>query len=575
MKRNYCNQISLANLNQELVIYAWVKKVRKLGQLTFIEIADHTGRNQGIIENNVKFNREDVVKITGSVAMRNDVNQNVENGDVELKISAYEIVNESKTTPMIIEDETDALEEVRYRYRYLDLRRPNVQNIIRTRHQITKYFRNFLDDNDFIDIETPILSKSTPEGARDYLVPSRVNKGQFYALPQSPQVYKQLLMVSGFDRYYQIAKVFRDEDLRIDRQPEFTQIDLEMAFMSPNEIFELMEKLYVGLFKSIKPEVQLPKQFERMTYQVAMDEYGIDKPDTRFELKLNDITSIFKNSGFNAFASADYVGCLVLDKAQDYSSNKIKQLEKLVQTYGAKNLGFLKMKDQELTGPIAKFLDKEKEQLISQLNLTDDSIIFIIAGPKAKSQTALGQLRLNLGEQNGLIDKSKYNFLWITDWPLFEYDEELGRFFAAHHPFTAPVTPDFTNPHEMQAQAYDLVLNGFELGGGSVRITSPKVQMEMFKALGFTAEEAKSQFGELIEAYEYGAPNHAGIAFGLDRLVMLLTGTSNIKETIAFPKNLAARDVMFSSPTSVNSEQLDELGLSLVEEKEEDGKQAD
>jgi aspartyl-tRNA synthetase len=572
MKRNYCNEIHSLNLNKELLIYAWVKKIRKLGKLTFIEISDHTGRNQAVIADNIKFNREDMIKITGLVARRNDVNEKVINGDVEFKVSTVEIINPSKTTPIIIENETDALEDVRFKYRYLDLRRPNIQSIIRTRHQISKYFRNFLDENCFIDIETPILSKSTPEGARDYLVPSRVNKGEFYALPQSPQVYKQLLMVSGFDRYYQIAKVFRDEDLRIDRQPEFTQIDIEMAFMSQEEIFELMEKLYVGLFKNVKPEIKLPNSFERMTHHDAMNKYGIDKPDTRFELKLNDMTNVFENSEFNAFSTSEYVGCLVIDGASKYTSNKIKQLEKVVQTYGAKNLGFLKMTNQELTGPIAKFLNTEKEVLISRLGLIENSIVFIIAGEKEQSQIALGQLRLKLAEQNDLIDKSKFNFVWITDWPLFEYDKELGRFFAAHHPFTAPVTPDFTNPHEMQAQAYDLVLNGFELGGGSVRITSPKVQMEMFNALGFSEEEAKDQFGELIEAYEYGAPNHAGIAFGLDRLVMLLTGTSNIKETIAFPKNLAARDVMFSSPTTVSEDQLDELGLNMIKEESKDGK---
>ncbi|WP_453994751.1 aspartate--tRNA ligase [Bacillus nitroreducens] len=579
----YCGEITEQAIGEKVTLKGWVQRRRDLGGLIFIDLRDRTGVVQ------IVFNPEDskealeiaesvrseyVLDVEGTVVAREEstVNNNISTGKIEIKVSDVTIINEAKTPPFMIEDRTDVSEDLRLKYRYLDLRRPAMFETFKMRHNVTKSIRDYLDGEGFLDIETPILTKSTPEGARDYLVPSRVHPGEFYALPQSPQIFKQLLMVGGFDRYYQIARCFRDEDLRADRQPEFTQIDIETSFMSQEDIIAMAEQMMKKLMKDVKGlDLELP--LPRLTYNDAMNRYGSDKPDTRFEMELIDLSEIVKDSGFKVFSNAVATGGQVKainakGAATKYTRKDIDGLTEFVNRYGAKGLAWLKVEEDELKGPIAKFFDEEEQNsLRAVLEATAGDLLFFVADKANVVADALGALRLKLGKELDLIDESKFNFLWVTDWPLFEFDEEDGRYYAAHHPFTMPAREDLelleSKPWEVKAQAYDLVLNGYELGGGSLRIFEREIQEKMFKVLGFSEEEAKEQFGFLMEAFEYGTPPHGGIALGLDRLVMLLAGRTNLRDTIAFPKTASASDLLTDAPGEVSQAQLNDLYLSL------------
>jgi aspartyl-tRNA synthetase len=585
----YCGEITEKAIGEKVVLKGWVQKRRDLGGLIFIDLRDRTGIVQVVFSPEVsqealavaeKVRNEYVLSVQGTVVAREEgtINPNLPTGKIEVQAEKITIINEAKTPPFVISDQTDVAEEVRLKYRYLDLRRPVMFRTLQLRHRVTKAIRDFLDSEGFLEVETPILTKSTPEGARDYLVPSRVHPGEFYALPQSPQIFKQLLMVAGFERYYQIARCFRDEDLRADRQPEFTQIDIETSFMSQEEIMDLTERMMAHVVKTAKGiDVSLP--FPRMSYDEAMSRYGSDKPDTRFGLELVDVSEIVKNSSFKVFAGAVANGgqvkaINVKGAADRYSRKDIDALAEFAARYGAKGLAWLKVEEGGLKGPIAKFFTEEEHAgLIKTLEAEKGDLLLFVADQKAVVADALGALRLKLGKDLNLIDETKLHFLWITDWPLLEYDEEEGRYYAAHHPFTMPVREDLpkleTNPEKVRAQAYDLVLNGYELGGGSMRIFERDVQEKMFRALGFTEEEARAQFGFLLEAFEYGTPPHGGIALGLDRLVMLLAGRSNLRDTIAFPKTASASCLLTEAPSSVSKQQLEELHLAVQWEKEE------
>ncbi|MGP9042509.1 aspartate--tRNA ligase [Cytobacillus kochii] len=579
----YCGEITEKAIGEKVTLKGWVQKRRDLGGLIFIDLRDRTGIVQVVFNPEVsqealalaeKIRNEYVLDIEGVVIEREQgtVNESLTTGKIEIRVEKVTILNEAKTPPFTIDEKSEVSEDVRLKYRYLDLRRPVMANTLKLRHQVTKAIRGFLDDADFIDVETPILTKSTPEGARDYLVPSRVHPGEFYALPQSPQIFKQLLMVSGVDRYYQIARCFRDEDLRADRQPEFTQIDIEMSFMSQEDIIELMESMMAKIMKDVKgQEVHIP--FPRLTYHEAMSRYGSDKPDTRFEMELTDLSDIVKDSSFKVFAGAVSSGgqvkaINVKGAASTYSRKDIDALTEFVSVYGAKGLAWLKAEDEGLKGPIAKFVSEEEQAAIqSALGVEAGDLLLFVADKKSVVADALGALRLKLGKQLKLIDESKFNFLWVTDWPLLEYDEEDGRYYAAHHPFTMPQRQDLEKladqPEEVKAQAYDLVLNGYELGGGSLRIFERDIQERMFEILGFSKEEAVEQFGFLLEAFDYGTPPHGGIALGLDRLVMLLAGRTNLRDTIAFPKTASASCVLTDAPGEVSEAQLNDLHLAL------------
>ncbi|MBD7935732.1 aspartate--tRNA ligase [Cytobacillus sp. Sa5YUA1] len=579
----YCGEITEKAIGEKVTLKGWVQKRRDLGGLIFIDLRDRTGIVQVVFNPEVsqealalaeKIRNEYVLDIEGVVIERQQgtVNESLTTGKIEIRVEKVTILNEAKTPPFTIDEKSEVSEDVRLKYRYLDLRRPVMANTLKLRHQVTKAIRGFLDDADFIDVETPILTKSTPEGARDYLVPSRVHPGEFYALPQSPQIFKQLLMVSGVDRYYQIARCFRDEDLRADRQPEFTQIDIEMSFMSQEDIIELMESMMAKIMKEVKgQEVNIP--FPRLTYHEAMARYGSDKPDTRFGMELTDLSEIVKNSSFKVFAGAVSSGgqvkaINVKGAASTYSRKDIDALTEFVSVYGAKGLAWLKAEEEGLKGPIAKFVSEEEQAAIqSALGVEAGDLLLFVADKKSVVADALGALRLKLGKQLELIDESKFNFLWVTDWPLLEYDEEDGRYYAAHHPFTMPQRQDLDKladqPGEVKAQAYDLVLNGYELGGGSLRIFERDIQERMFEILGFSKEEAVEQFGFLLEAFDYGTPPHGGIALGLDRLVMLLAGRTNLRDTIAFPKTASASCVLTDAPGEVSEAQLNDLHLAL------------
>ncbi|MEH7124002.1 aspartate--tRNA ligase [Bacillus sp. JJ1773] len=579
----YCGEVTEAAIGEKVILKGWVQKRRDLGGLIFIDLRDRTGIIQIVFNPEVsqealaiaeKVRNEYVLDIEGEVIARGEgtINENLATGRIEVLVKKISILNEAKTPPFMVDDKTDVSEDIRLKYRYLDLRRPAMFETLKMRHQVTKAMRDFLDGEGFLDIETPILTKSTPEGARDYLVPSRVHPGEFYALPQSPQIFKQLLMVGGFERYYQIARCFRDEDLRADRQPEFTQVDMEMSFMSQDEIIGLMENMMKKVMKEVKGlDIQLP--FHRMTYQEAMDRFGSDKPDTRFGMELTDLSEIVKDSSFKVFAGAVSSGgqvkaINVKNGGSQYSRKDIDALTEFAAVYGAKGLAWLKAEEDGLKGPIAKFITEEEQKaMTATLSVETGDLLLFVADKKNVVADALGAIRLKLGKELGLIDQSKFNFLWITDWPLLEYDEEAGRYFAAHHPFTMPFREDLelleTNPSEVRAQAYDLVLNGYELGGGSLRIFERAVQEKMFNVLGFTQEEANEQFGFLMEAFEYGTPPHGGIALGLDRLVMLLAGRSNLRDTIAFPKTASASCLLTNAPGEVSVAQLDDLHLAL------------
>ncbi|MBN8191083.1 aspartate--tRNA ligase [Bacillus sp. NTK074B] len=579
----YCGDITESYIGEKITIKGWVQKRRDLGGLIFIDLRDREGIVQVVFNPDLsgealalaeKIRNEYVLSVTGTVVARGEgtVNPNLKTGKVEIHADEVEIINEAKTPPFMIDDQMEVSEDVRLKYRYVDLRRPAMMETFKMRHNVTTSFRNFLNNNGFLDVETPILTKSTPEGARDYLVPSRVHKGEFYALPQSPQIFKQLLMVSGFDRYYQIARCFRDEDLRADRQPEFTQIDMEMSFMDKEEIISLVEDMMKKLMSDVK-EVNVSLPIPRMTYDDAMSRYGSDKPDTRFGMELINVSEIVKESGFKVFAGAVANGgqvklINVKGGASQYSRKDIDGLTEFVSRYGAKGLAWLKVEEEGLKGPISKFVTEEDASAIStSADAEAGDLLLFVADKKSVVADALGALRLKLGKELKLIDETKFNFLWVTDWPLLEFDEGENRYYAAHHPFTMPVKEDIqlfeTDPAAVRAEAYDLVLNGYELGGGSLRIYERDIQEKMFKVLGFSKEEAEEQFGFLLEAFEYGTPPHGGIALGLDRLVMLLSGRTNLRDTIAFPKTASASCVLTDAPGGVSEAQLKELSLSL------------
>ncbi|KIQ94007.1 Aspartate--tRNA ligase [Anoxybacillus thermarum] len=582
-RTHYCGEVTDQAIGQTVRLKGWVQKRRDLGGLIFIDLRDRTGIVQIVFSPDVSkeslqvaetIRSEYVLDVEGKVVQREagQVNPNLPTGTVEVHATHVTILSEAKTPPFPISDKTDVSEDVRLKYRYLDLRRPVMFQTFQLRHQVTKAIRDFLDEEGFLEVETPILTKSTPEGARDYLVPSRVHPGEFYALPQSPQIFKQLLMVAGFERYYQIARCFRDEDLRADRQPEFTQVDIETSFMSQDDILAMIERMMARVMKIAKG-IDIPIPFPRMSYDEAIARFGSDKPDTRFGLELIDLSEQVKDCGFKVFASAVQNGgqvkaINVKGAADKYSRKDIDALTEYVARYGAKGLAWLKVEDDGLKGPIAKFFNEgEQKQMMQTLEAEIGDLLLFVADKKCVVADSLGALRLKLGKDLKLIDESAFHFLWITDWPLFEYDAEEGRYYAAHHPFTMPVREDVpkfeTDPASVRAQAYDLVLNGYELGGGSLRIFERDIQEKMFKTLGFTEEQAREQFGFLLEAFEYGTPPHGGIALGLDRLVMLLAGRSNLRDTIAFPKTASASCLLTEAPSAVSEAQLDELHLRV------------
>ena len=584
MKRSmYAGRVRMEHVGQEITLKGWVARRRDLGGLIFIDLRDREGIMQLVInpetvskdvmETAESLRSEFVIEVTGQVVAREQANDKLATGAVELHVQSLEVLNTAKTTPFEIKDGIEANDDTRLRYRYLDLRRPEMLENLKLRAKVTHSIRNYLDELEFIDVETPFLSKSTPEGARDYLVPSRVNKGHFYALPQSPQITKQLLMNAGFDRYYQIVKCFRDEDLRGDRQPEFTQVDLETSFLSEQEIQDITEGLIARVMKETKGiEVTLP--FPRMKYDDAMALYGSDKPDTRFDMLLQDLTEVVKGVDFKVFSEAPAVKAIVVKRAADnYSRKDIDKMTEVAKQYGAKGLAWVKFVDGELNGPVAKFLTAIQADLMTALGLEDKDLVLFVADTLEVANATLGALRGRIAKELGLIDNDKFNFLWVVDWPMFEWSEEEGRYMSAHHPFTLPQAE---TAHELEgdlakvrAIAYDIVLNGYELGGGSLRINQKELQERMFKALGFSAEEANDQFGFLLEAMDYGFPPHGGLAIGLDRFVMLLAGEENIREVIAFPKNNKATDPMTQAPSPVAAKQLDELSLQVeVNEKD-------
>ncbi len=575
-RSHYLGDLRKQHENEHVTVSGWVKKKRNLGELIFVDVRDGHGFAQVVftkeaneayqIANNLR--NEDVITVSGDVKIRKDINQNIATGAIEIIASDLQIINKAQVPPMIIDDVTDALEDTRLDYRYLDLRRTPLQDNLKLRHKLTMSVRNYLDQLGFLEIETPMLTKATPEGARDYLVPSRVNEHQFYALPQSPQIYKNLLMLGGIDRYFQIVKCFRDEDLRADRQPEFTQIDMELAFVEEEDIIEIVEGMYQQIFKQVM-NIEIETAFQRMTYDEAMNKYGLDKPDLRFDLQLQDVSEIFVDSSFKVFKQAPTIKTIVLkDLADKYSRKEIDKLEAVAKTHHAKGMAWLKM-DEELTGPIAKFLsDDEKQALIQRLQLTANDLVVFGADEWEIVCNSLGNLRNHIAKQNDMIDNNQFAFVWITDWPLFEYDEEFGRYIAMHHPFTMPQNNKFAdNVLETKAHAYDLVLNGYEIGGGSIRINDRKIQDEMFKHVGLSEAEVEEKFGFYLKAYSYGAPAHAGIAFGLDRVAMILTKSESIRDVIAFPKNAKAREPMMQSPAYVSDEQLTELHIDLRKEE--------
>ena len=577
MKRTmYAGRVRSEHIGQEITLKGWVGRRRDLGGLIFIDLRDREGIMQLVINPEKvssdvmataeSLRNEFVIEVTGVVAQREQENTNLPTGAVELKVSALIVLNTAKTTPFEIKDDVEVSDDNRLRYRYLDLRRPKMLNNFKLRAKVTHSIRNYLDGLEFIDVETPMLTKSTPEGARDYLVPSRVNQGHFYALPQSPQITKQLLMNAGFDRYYQIVKCFRDEDLRGDRQPEFTQVDMETSFLSDKDIQDITEGMIAKVMKDTKGiDVTLP--FPRMSYDDAMNNYGSDKPDTRFEMLLQDLTEVVKDVDFKVFSQAPVVKAIVVKgNADKYSRKNIDKLTEFAKQFGAKGLAWVKFTDGSLNGPVAKFLTSIENKLTASLQLEDNDLVLFVADTLEVANNTLGALRTRIAKELDMVDNSTFNFLWVVDWPMFEWSEEEGRYMSAHHPFTLPTEE---SAHELEgdlakvrAVAYDIVLNGYELGGGSLRINQRELQERMFKALGFTAEEAADQFGFLLEAMNYGFPPHGGLAIGLDRFVMLLAGEDNIREVIAFPKNNKATDPMTQAPSLVSDKQLEELALA-------------
>ena len=578
MKKIQNTDVTINMLGQTVELYGWVSKKRNLGSLMFIDLRDRSGIIQLAFRTENKYyelaetlKNEYVIKVVGTVVERESKNLNIATGEIEIDVVTLELINKSAELPFAIADDTNALEDTRLKYRYLDLRRSNIQSNLMLRHKVCLIARNYLSNLGFLEIETPILCKSTPEGARDYLVPSRIFNGKFYALPQSPQIYKQLLMVGGMEKYFQIARCFRDEDLRADRQPEFTQIDIEMSFAEEEDIWGVTEGLMKDIFKTVKG-IELDK-FPRLTYNECMRRFGSDKPDTRFGMELNDISQVFKNTEFSIFKSIlegnGIINAIVIKNASDKFSRKdLDKLTEYVKVYGAKALSYLKYNTNELTGSIVKVInDNEKDELIKELNLEENDLVLIVADKKKIVYAALGALRIKLARDLNLIDESKYNFLWVTNFPMFEYSEEEDRFVACHHPFTAPNKEDIdklmTDKANCYSRAYDLVLNGYELLSGSVRIHDEETQAKVFEAIGLTLEEAKEKFGFFLDAFRYGAPNHCGVGVGLERLVMILAGTDNIRDVVAFPKTASASCLMTEAPNTVDDKQLKELGIKL------------
>ncbi|WP_432717007.1 aspartate--tRNA ligase [Staphylococcus equorum] len=583
-RTTYCGLVTESLLDQEVTLKGWVHNRRDLGGLIFVDLRDREGYVQIVF--NPDFSAEAlqiaetvrseyVVEVKGIVKQRDPqtVNPKIETGQVEVQVSDIQIINKSETPPFALNEENQNVDEnIRLKYRYLDLRRQELAQTFKMRHQTTRSIRQYLDQEGFYDIETPVLNKSTPEGARDYLVPSRVHGGEFYALPQSPQIFKQLLMISGFDKYYQIVKCFRDEDLRADRQPEFTQVDIEMSFVDQEDVMDMGEEMLQNVVKDVK-DIEVPRPFPRMTYNEAMSRYGSDKPDTRFRMELIDVSELGEVMDFKVFKDAinkdGQVKAIVAEGASDkYTRKDIDVLTEFVNIYGAKGLAWVKVVDDGLNGPIAKFFENDHVEKLQSLTgaQAGDLVLFVADKPSVVAQS-LGALRLKLAKELNMIDETKLNFLWVTDWPLLEYDEDVKRYTAAHHPFTSPKQEDIeklsTEPENVQANAYDIVLNGYELGGGSIRIHDADLQAKMFEVLGFTDEQAKEQFGFLLDAFKYGAPPHGGIALGLDRLVMLLTNRTNLRDTIAFPKTASATCLLTDAPSEVSENQLEELSLRI------------
>lgn len=583
-RTTYCGLVTEEFLNEKVTLKGWVHNRRDLGGLIFVDLRDREGIVQIVF--NPDFSEEAlqvaetvrseyVVEVQGVVTKRDaeTINPKIKTGQVEVQVSNIEIINKSETPPFSINEENVNVDEnIRLKYRYLDLRRQELAQTFKMRHQTTRSIRQYLDNNGFFDIETPVLTKSTPEGARDYLVPSRVHEGEFYALPQSPQLFKQLLMISGFDKYYQIVKCFRDEDLRADRQPEFTQVDIEMSFVDQEDIIAMGEDMLRKVVKDVKG-IDVSGPFTRMTYAEAMDRFGSDKPDTRFGMELINVSQLGKEMNFKVFKdtvdnNGEIKAIVAKDAANKYTRKDMDALTEFVNIYGAKGLAWVKVVDDGLSGPIARFFEDVNVETLKQLTEAKpgDLVMFVADKPNVVAQS-LGALRIKLAKELGLIDESKLNFLWVTDWPLLEYDEDAKRYVAAHHPFTSPKREDIekldTEPENVQANAYDIVLNGYELGGGSIRIHDGELQQKMFEVLGFTNEQAQEQFGFLLDAFKYGAPPHGGIALGLDRLVMLLTNRTNLRDTIAFPKTASATCLLTDAPGEVSDKQLQELSLRI------------
>lgn len=584
-----CGELTEKEIGEDVVLMGWVDRRRDHGGLIFIDLRDRYGktqlvfspqRHQELYESAKELKSEYVIAIKGVVQERpaDAQNLNLLTGKIEVSASALRILNSAKTPPFQIADNNGASEDLKLKYRYLDLRRPSMQKNIFLRHKLAQVVRRFFDSQNFTEIETPTLMKSTPEGARDFLVPSRLHKGNFYALPQSPQTYKQLLMVSGFDRYFQIVHCFRDEDLRADRQPEFTQIDVEMSFVQEDSVLATMEQLMVSVYKELFDKtVKIP--FPRLSYHQAMKRYGVDRPDTRFGLKIETLTNLLKGTEFRVFTDViqnkGEIAGIAVPNCAGYSRKQLDELNQLAQTFGGKGLLPLKLLEGKITGPSAKFLsDKQKNGLIKKFDAKENDLFLLVADSAEVTYKVLGAFRTYFGNELKLVDESKTNFLWVVDFPLFEFDEEAGRYVAMHHPFTSPKEEDIslmeTNPGQVRARAYDLVLNGVEIAGGSIRIHQRELQQKMFKLLGIGAQEAKKKFGFLMDAFEYGAPPHGGIAFGFDRLVMILAGRKSIRDVIAFPKTTSALSLMDGSPSSVDESQLSDLGLQLVKPEAEE-----
>ena len=588
-RTHYCGDLRMDNVGEEVILNGWVQKKRNLGGLVFVDLRDIRGISQIIFDADVnkdafekaeKLGSEYVIAVKGIVRERQAKNPNMATGDIEISATELRVLSKSQTPPIYIKDDDNVSEDKRLKYRYLDLRKPSMQNNLIMRSKVAQIVRQYLSENNFLEIETPFLIKPSPEGARDYLVPSRVNEGKFYALPQSPQLFKQLLMVSGMDRYFQIVKCFRDEDLRADRQPEFTQIDCEMSFVDENDVMTMMENMIGRIFKEIHNiDIQLP--LKRMTYKEAMDRFGSDKPDTRFAMELTDLSDLVKDCGFGVFSSAANAAnssvraINAIGGADAFSKKGMKKLEEHAKTYKAKGLAWIKVTEEGIDSPIAKFFTEDEiKAILDRMDAKAGDLILFVADKNKVVYDALGQLRLEVARKMDLIDKNKYNLLWVTEFPLFEEDEETGRMIAMHHPFTCPLDEDIDkldqeDKTQLRAKAYDMVLNGYELGGGSVRISDEEVQEKMFKALGMSQETANDKFGYLLEAFKYGVPPHAGLAFGFDRLMMLLTGADNIREVIAFPKNQNAICPMTNAPGLPEDGQLEELSIKVDLEEQE------